>query len=452
MRSARMLLMALVLFAPAALYAQECTTQETIGKCWERFFPPSAVVKAAATDKTQKDVQSANTGVTNLMSPASTALKDFLSLLSASLESSTVEDTGQAFTFDYNPPITILGADRPLKLQAVFADAKLSTQLTGLLGSNVDAITNFDDSLGFDDDVTLSATLSPVSKRWGRSIRPHRDYFQDLLDSLITDDSVEILDEFNQALGALNANDLTPFSTLDDPPAAVDLVEKTARALLARRTKIASYTNAFAQLLNNQSQLYGSLINNSRRNIVGPNEWTAKATYEMGFSNLSSFRAANDAACASEGREKCVTRLTTYAKNANPKDRVVFDVEYHRTNRRWISEPQFSVEYGIARATSFVYSLTYGHTLTAPNQNGGRIDLSLKYQDISGDPDLKDRYLGSLTYTQKVSDKFSFPIGLVYASHSNDLAGADYQLDMHFGLLYKLPDAASLGGLLGRGK
>ena len=51
----------------------------------------------------------------------------------------------------------------------------------------------------------------------------------------------------------------------------------------------------------------------------------------------------------------------------------------------------------------------------------GRIDLAFNYDDVSGDPKLDDRWVGSVTYTQKLTDSFTLPLSLVYANHEKYL-------------------------------
>jgi hypothetical protein len=146
----------------------------------------------------------------------------------------------------------------------------------------------------------------------------------------------------------------------------------------------------------------------------------------------------------------CVNTIDTYAKDA-ATDRLAFSLEYDRTNRRWIDLPDYSVQYGIPRAHKLVYSLTYGRPLTAPmGASGARIDLSVDYEDVSNDAEVDNRLVGSATFTYKVSDKVSIPVGIVYASHEEDLAANDEQLNAHFGLIYKMPDLGGLFNVFGK--
>jgi hypothetical protein len=401
-----------------------------------------------------------NTGLTNLLSPSDSALKDFLTLLSASLESATFSETeGQALTFDYNPQFEILGSPGTFKFQAVFKDAQLNSKLTTALASNTTAITTLDESLAFESDVALSGTLNPNNRRFGRSIKPHRQYFETWLIAVAPSDAIE---DDALATAIENVPNLTDpneqFSDLglsdSETSKAVKAFETAARATKARRDSIKKYTEAFATLLGNQSQLYASAIYSARQNIVGANQLSGKLTFEWGPRNLSTFIRDNPgcgpAAFANNVTPNvaasCVDTIDQYAKDT-ATDRVAFSLEYDRTNRRWIDLPDYSVQFGIPRSHKLVYSLKYGRPLMAPmSTSGTRIDLSLDYEDISDDAQADNRLVGAATLTYKVSEKISVPIGIVYASHEEDLPDNDEQLNAHFGLIYKMPDLASLFG------
>lgn len=444
---------------PAA--GQLCTVNDTPQGCWDKYLPPYvAPAPAAMTAQTNKQVAAMNTGITNLISPSDSALKDFLTLLSGSLESATFsESEGQALTFDYNPQFEILGSPGTFKFQAVFNNAQLSSQLTGALASNTAAVNTLDESLDLESDVALSATLNPNNRRFGRSIKPHRQYFETWLIAVAPSDATED-DAFAKAIeGVPNLVDVNDqFSDLGladaQARAAVQAFETAAKATKTRRDRIKKYTDAFATLLGNQSQLYASAIYSARKSIVGPNQFSGTLTFEWGPRNLSTFIKDNPGCGPSafannvsgDVAGKCVDTISSYAKDA-ATDRLKFSLEYGRTNRRWIDLPEYSVQYGIPRSHKLVYSLTYGRPLTAPmNTAGARIDLTVDYEDVSDQSQADNRLVGSATLTYKINDAFSVPIGVVYASHEEDLPENDEQLNAHFGLIYKMPDLPNLFG------
>jgi hypothetical protein len=50
-----------------------------------------------------------------------------------------------------------------------------------------------------------------------------------------------------------------------------------------------------------------------------------------------------------------------------------------------------------------------------------------------------DRFVASVTYTQKINAKLSVPVSLVYANHASFLGDVDRKLNAHIGIQFKLP-------------
>lgn len=457
MKTTSAILFTLLLAVPvlAQQQAPQCDETDTPLSCWLKYNPAPQEAAAQAADTAEDTVVTANTGLSSLASPSSTALKDFLSLLSASIESSSLTTGGQAFTFDYNPKIEILGAPDALKLQAWLAKPELNDKYIAALGTNAAALKNAEDDLTSTDNVTFSATVQPTSQKFGRSIDSHRAVFEAMLISLVPAD----LAVKNAALVAAITDggivsETQAFSTVDvaKRSATITAFETAARQQAALRKPLAVLGNTFAKLLNNQPQLYGSAIYKSQKNIVGPNTFSGKLTYEMGAKNLNGFRRKYGSTCDelsladSSTAARCVGLLNTYAGTSDlADDRLVLSLEYNRSNQRWISDPSLSVAFGYPRSNSLAFELKYGRTLMGnlTGATNGRIDAAVKYEDVTndGDPTLNvsSRSSGSITYTMKINDTLALPLSLVYASDPGDLSDADKKLNAHFGLVYKLP-------------
>jgi hypothetical protein len=476
----------IVLLAASSVFAQ-CKTSDSAVDCWHRFVPeippppdPNEVsaAQSQAEAGTKKAIGQSNTGLTSLLSSSSSALTDFLSILSASMQSSSLTSNGTAMTFDWNPRV---GKDQPIKVEAVFAEAKLSSAVTGALGANAAGLSTLRDSLTNTDDVTASVSYSPVNTSFGRSIVPHRSYFDSLIKAtLARATSAQADDAMIKALQAAGVKTATfgkPVKEIekikdkpDEQQALLNKIEASAKAqkqLVGFDDKL---TRSFAKLLNNQPQPFVSLLYHERKDIVGPSETILKATYEYGFVNLNSFfkdhRAECDPQILAKGdvdpaadlahKSGCIDSLETYAGSTGPDEssddkRVAFSVEYHDARAVHVDLPQYTVKYDVNSGRSLVGSLTGGWTV-APRSDlkSGRVDLSVSYENIrnaavipgtTGTPpaDVKDRLIASITYTQKINDTISFPVALIYANHAAFLSNIDRKLNAHFGLQYKLP-------------
>jgi hypothetical protein len=466
MKATILVLCVLTLIAVAPTHAQDCKLTDTPQTCVDRFIPAftSAALVAQQEGVVKEDAAKAVTGLTGLASPSESSLKDFLSVLSASLESSMVSEDGNALTFDWNPPLRILGVEDALKLQAFVAESVLNDEVKTRLAENTTALDELNDSLSQGDDTKLSATLQPTSDGYGRSVAPHHDWFQKMLLSVFPDTAQED-DRIDRELDRLRITDpLQRFDQMTDAAGQpltlaeigrrITAVEALARNMAATRNTIKTFTDAFTKLLNNQPQLYGSAIFHSRRNVIGQNEWSGKATYEVATQNLNGFRRKYKQCADLESAtpvtvKDCATKLQEYAAAAGGGlERVAVGLEYHRAGKRWINDPEAGLAFGFPEKRSFSGSLSFGAFVrqlfplqTADTgQHAGRIDFTAKYELPEDDESEEKGFVGSLTYTQKISETMSLPLSLVYSDHESDLTNVQKKFSARFGLMYKLPD------------
>jgi hypothetical protein len=462
----KLLLLVLSTVAAVPLSAQNdihCQLTDTPRKCWHRFVPVLADVPKASADEAKKEVSTANSGLTNLVSPTGSAVKDFLSLLSGSLQSSSLSANGQTLTFDWNPP---LNGAQPVKFQVVLAEPKVSGAVSTALASNPAAITSLNDDLANGDDITISGSYSVVNESYGRSIEPHRAFFGSLLLASLpdTDAMDDAMFKGLQDAGITTGTFDTAFSKIDKSASVMAAVEASARGGKETLDVADRLTRAFAKLLNNQPQVYASGMYHDRTPVAGPKEWVGKATYEYGFRNLNTFRKSYGANCdplvvsgaAADAKKSCVDLLEKYAGDTEAPDagsdsgRIAFSVEYRQADATSVSLPQYSVNVNTKAGHSLVGSFTYGRVIVArADRKSGRVDVALNYEDISNaaaipsitnpSADIKDRWVGSITYSQKISDTMSIPLSLVYANHASVLPNVDRKLSAHFGLQYKMP-------------
>lgn len=465
------LLLLLVAFAPAGL-AQTCEQNETIGQCMAKFVPPvsgddtSEAAVDADAEKTEDATASAATGITNVVSASESSLKDFLTLFAATLETATTSQQGQAFTFDWNPKLAFapnLGA----KLQASFAATKINDEVSKSLAANTEKLKELEDSLEFGDDTTLSGFLEPESPTHGRSIDSQRAWFRIMRDAVLEPrlaEDTELLDLMAEQ-GIISNKQRFESGIDPNDKAKIDarieaFVELFRRRKEARAERDAFFM-AFAKLLNNQPQFYGAAIYHARRNVIGPNEWSGKFTYEYAGRNLNHFRKDNPECTfealdkikekddRNEAAEGCVAALKDFAEKAHSGiERITFSVEGHKVNRRWIKDPDLGLDQGFPATRSFVGTLAFGTTTAAmlplrtekTGVGDARLDFTAKYELPENNDKETRGFVGSLTYTQKISATFSLPISLVYSDHESDLLNVQKRFSTKFGLMYKLPD------------
>lgn len=456
MRGAAIAALAMTVCIGGEAHAQQCERTDTAPQCIDRFVQQAQTEQEA---KTAATTATAVTGLTNGASPAESSLKDFLALLDASMESATSSQKGDAFTFDWNPPFSV-AQNIGLKLQASFAEAKLNDSVTKALAANTDRLDDLSDSLEFGDDTKLGAYIGRNSFTHGRSIRSQAKWFRPMRNVQLatrqpeTDAVGDLMDDFklldDQRLG--NQRDGTPLND-DAVEKIIASFEELGASMKTSRAARQPFFEAFAKLLNNQPQYYGAIVYHARRNVIGPNEWSGKFTYEFAGNNLNTFRKANPG-CAEEVMRadkaaECAQKLTSFANTVRPGiERVAVSLEYHKVNRRWIADPDAGLDLGFPRTRSFVGTVAFGTNtaamlpLRAANSGvaDARVDFTAKYELPEDDESDAKGFVGTLTFTQKISDTFSLPLSLVYSDHESDLIDVQKRFSARFGVMYKLPD------------
>lgn len=458
MRAGAFLLTLALAFTAAAQQQQTCVATDTPQQCWNKFVPAVTVVVPPATaSDMESEAMSANTGISNLTSPSGSALKDFLSMFSASIESATVTESSNTVTLESNLPAPTADAHK-LKLQLVFTSPQLDSQVVTALGSNAAQITALQDDLSSTDDLTGSLSYNPATTAIGRSVVPHGDFFDALVSAAFPTQAS--LDEARRnAIRAANITDLSqPFSAIADPDqraTAISAIQSSASALGSALTETDAMRSSFALLLSNQPQAYASVLYHYRNELVGPDEYAAKATLEMSSRNLRSFyklyttctpqtfrniAAASRMATAAD----CLSKLKAYAAPLAKKDsgtRLSFSLDYKKTDARSFALADNAGTISNESSSSTIATLVLG-IVPMGSESGsttGRLDFSASYENVTGDPLKNNRFVASATYTQKINDMLSIPVSLVYANKEQYLSNVNEKLNAHFGVLYKLP-------------
>jgi hypothetical protein len=482
-------LVLVLLIASLPLSAQTATTcgnDETIEVCFGRLAQATDDVKLTTAAAAQA-VAMANTGVPAITSPAGSALKDFLTLFTASIDAASLSE-GQdgALTLDWNLGAAQFATGRPFKLQAVFYKPALNPKVKAALTG--DLLQQTEGGLDDLDDMAASLTYSPQTRRNGRTLSPHRE-----LISLLTrtasraEGRATTAQKFLQVLqtvqtqppfnGGADTDTVTFGQLTDDQRMKIEpLVVASARELLQITQRYQDALNAagfqeFKKLLHAQPQAYGSVVQRTRNDLVGPDELSLKLTYETSGRALGAFykdakdtcdsrklQAAARNAGGQEARD-CMTAWREFLADEKTRatisspGRFAFSLEYAGVAAQDVRFPALTPPFELKTDDSetLTASLTYGRVLTGdpltPGSREGRLDLTARYENATGDADRDNRYVVSAIYSQKITDTLILPIGFIYANHDKDLVEVDHQVSMHFGLVYKLP---SLGGLLGQ--
>ncbi|HEV7923605.1 MAG TPA: hypothetical protein VGR02_22695, partial [Thermoanaerobaculia bacterium] len=438
---------------------------QTIKECFETLTGHAASTQVG--DEVKAMVATTNTGKPDLSTISNSTLRDFLSLFTAEFGTSAVSQKNGAFTVDYNVPVNVLHAGDVVKLQGIFAKPELDSGLKTALGTNAAAISTLD-SFDEGDDITASATYSPQTARFGRQLAMNSNVFDALAwgriapfpqrDAPHEDGLVLLARAADKLAGAPEdvKKSHAKFSSMGDKaPEALAAFEAAILAMMADRQAEKALLTSFAELVNNQEQIYFSATYHDRNSLAGANAFSIKGTWEMGGKNLSKFLAQNRADCdlrdldnevhalekPAPKSQACFTRFEEYVKSADRGLRFAFALDVQRTEANAIVLPQYSVNLSTERADTQIISASVGKRLDPPtSSHERRIDFTGSYENVDKDPNRDDRLVASVTYTQELTNTFSLPITLTFANKEKFLTAKDgNRVSAHFAISYKLP-------------
>jgi hypothetical protein len=454
----------IVLSVTTTATAQTCVPTDTPEMCWNKFNPVAPSPEAVATT-----VATTNTGSPNLSSITNTTLRDFLSVFTGVVSTSTLTENNGAFTLDYNLPVNLLHDNDVIKFQATFATPDLDPALVTALGTNASAITTLTDSLDQADDITASATFSPSTDRFGRTFANHRDLVESLMNAVMAnrgaDSTPRLLAAFADAAAGNPALQLdTPFTVITDPTQqanALNKLQAAAASLPQFAAENKTLIDNVAELINNQEQIYFSAQYNDLNSLAGASTWTVNGTYAMGGKNITKFLAAQkklgncdlgqmvkeqSSSNPPAVSQTCLQQLNAYVGGATIDRtwRLALSLDLSRTEANTINISQLSTPISTPQVDSQMFSLTAGRRFDPPSSTRERrIDVTASYENVSNDPNLEDRLIASVTWTQEITNTFSLPITLSYANKSKYLPEDDHDLSAHFAISYKLPTTAN---------
>jgi hypothetical protein len=426
---------------PIADAEEHCADRDTPRQCLQRLNVEQAVAAAQAPAAT------ANTGTNTPGTPARSALKDFLSVVSANVEGSVLSDVkDESIVLGYNLPVDPFGKGIQLRPEMVFAKPKLSEAVQSVAGSSLPALKN---SLSAASDVLASLSFNVTSRTFGRSLAPHHALFDSMLTAVLTSQG-------DTGLGGV------PLSSFDQPFDAI-APDDTARAGLitafegAARTSLPAVAENLVKglgvLLNNQPQIYASVNYHLSKEIGGPRSYSAIVTWEIGSQNLNGFYAHEGHDC--EATNTCVGAFERYMKRTRKAlmaDRLALTIEYNRTLKSLPKLPDdTSPLFVTPQQTGYIYAIAYGRPFASfLTGQEGRIDFTYAFDGKSTSrnvgvatgpvrtasfamvtfsaglqsvPPPRDRYVATGTYTQKLTDGLSVPFSVIWSNHEESFPG-----------------------------
>ena len=484
-------LLVLGLGSSAAAAQVRCDPDEKPIDCWRRaeqeLEPDREDLQEdidQAADEEKAELLGKPTGVDTGGLNLATNTKNFLPLLalSALLGQDSDSDGDGVYVLDLNFLIPGLAEDKNSQIQAaVNSQPTLPDALTEALPEDQrdDLVQELEGELGDLDDYTLSFTYNWVNARHGRGFEQYRNRFASLTRAVSKDFDLASGDEdLLRAFGEFIAENE---EELENVPDDLDVtfeeintaigeekgdafkssfeaaVEQKVEELQRNRQQLADAgLGFFADLVNNQPQLYVSASQRFLAPVLGGDETSFKITYEWGQASLNhamNRRCHEDLDTAdTSGLEKrspgtlddCLSQFTNFvnAHKDSLKDgnRFSFSAEYLDIDEQPVDlaelgVPGLTLEGAKKVVVSAGWSRLFGQG--PQGQQPLRLDFVGTYEDVSDDPLRQDRGIATLTVTRQFGG-LAVPFGIVYATHGEFLPEVDKQLSAHVGLKFNL--------------
>jgi len=458
----------------------------------------TADFEALAEERGDDELSSILKGQTTLDAAGAPATeRDYLTFFTSALESLSASK-GESITFDWNfPLLKLTNRNDVIKTQIVLRKPALATALTTALSPNLAAIDALKGELSFDDDVALTISYAPTAAEARAKLKSRLKSFASSLGADLIASRAVAAELAAGTPDASTANMAAALATVGAQRVFMEVIEPYAEALAVAETsqdnwtfdiyararqeyagpnelKIkARYEHPFGKTVSrnlaDRSKCQNTSVSDYLETCVmakivvaavpanADDAAVATAVAAAVAADANADKAAVAAAVrraaaarrdavAAAARVAAFAETAVFLRDATQKattNRFVAEVDLQWVTANNIALPQYLTAPVPGKSSRSVSaSASYGRDVFRPLSTidrRGRLDAELKYDDVTGDDKRRDRFVASVTYTQKLSEKVQIPVSLAYANHADYLTNVDRKLNAHFGLSWKLP-------------
>jgi len=358
-------------------------------------------------------------------------------------------------------------------------------------------------------DSTLLYTYSVINKSLGRDFRQHQKEFQLLiapriLSANLAAGSDQVNTAFDLKRAAFGAEQQSLVNGIRRPTNVAEEEDKADVAIRLftadERARINEFVNkarngyaqelaarldakqravsdsriyGMAELVLQQPQLLITATKSIRSELVGPESWGAKVTFEKSLVDFNSFKKYAKENTAPDGKTKrkdmckifdstvdaviaesvangstkasdtCLDALADYvstnAEQIENNSRWKAALEYKQVDDWAYALPDDGVNLDLPKHDRLIASAGFGRAIQRSAAKD-RVDFEVAYDSNMDDDDTyNSRFVATLTYTRRFMD-MDMPISIVYANKSEFLGDTDKQIGMHIGIKYRALD------------
>lgn len=386
--------------------------------------------------------------------------RDYLAKFFAALGLGTVEDKADSLILNFNTDFIDVGPNSKVALRSVIREPKLSERIVKALpeANRANLKSALEETLDDFDDVAVEMSWTRGGEGWGRAEAGLADRLLAEASAKAEQANEERQEEFLQLLRDENLDLDSTFAALNDRSTALATqvagsIENFAQSLAAEQQAIASDLQTqipfFARLVDNQPQLNLSASFRSRGELVGPEELSAKLTWEHGLVNANSFRRwSRSSSCL--GLAACLSDYeTAVGRSGKAEPRLTLALEYARVEEFDFQRPTDAVAIHLDSTNKTIGSLTYSRYFgrTPPQRSGERVadqrifcEIRAKYEDVSEDPDRQNRFVASAAFSRRISADLTGGLTFVYANKPEFRGDVDKELSARLGVKFSVDE------------
>ena len=218
-------------------------------------------------------------------------------------------------------------------------------------------------------------------------------------------------------------------------------IGKNMRALKANLDKL-GYEN-IGDLIEGQPTFALDLMRRERAREAGPAVTSARLLFQMGSRSLSSFKRWAKRNGKDFGAKDFGEYLTRPGASPDSRSYLTLSADYSETERFGFALPEDGLSLDLPKSKVISASLAVGHKLSKERRS--HIDLDARYENATGDPNRNNRFVSTLSWTQKLSDQLATMAGgsnlvvsVVYANRPEYRGDVDKELSLRAGLKWSV--------------
>jgi hypothetical protein len=391
---------------------------------------------------------------------------DLYKKLFVGLELGSLSQDDGALTFNFRPDLLDLERFGATAIRAIVRDPELHEPLATALDdltppAGTEARKALEESLGDTDDVEYQLRWSFGDASPDAAAEElAREIFEKSSSGAVREAASAAAGEISDAMDEIqrlipDADESTPLSRICGTAGGRQAVERAhaavkekiagALTLLGSNLDALNYV-AVGDLVTGEPAVALDVSYRDRAEVVGPSSFAAKLHFQRGDRSTGSWkRWANRT-----GRGLDAASLADYLAGkdsiADGQTSILATAEYTETERFRFNDAGLDLTLDRPRVKVRAAALTLGRKLG--DKRGSRLDLEAKYEDATGDPERNDRFVSTLSWTQKLSDEVArlaggsnLVVALVYANRPEYLGEVDQDLSVRAGLKWSIEGA-----------